>query len=315
MNRFCTLTFSLIIALFQVGCQSESNDSAEAASVNSSPATMEMKRAPVEGGEIEYIVQGSGEPILLIHGAHIADAYMPLMSESALSDYQLIRYRRRGYAGSSPAEGPVETYIARAAADAISLLNHLGIDHAHIAGHSSGGIIALQVAQDAPDIVKSLILLEPAIVKVPANAGPESQEFGDALYELYNAGNSSGALDLFLGGEGVIGPEWRSDLAELIPDAVEQVEADAATFFDLEFIAVGLWEHDEEKLSSMEQPVMYILGTETLPYFRENKDLLVHTWFPQTVDLEVEGVNHALFMKDPQTIAQGIADFLVGEES
>ncbi|MCC2628090.1 MAG: hypothetical protein K0S14_1740, partial [Thermomicrobiales bacterium] len=31
-------------------------------------------RVPVDGGELEYGVQGSGEPVLLIHGSHLADA-------------------------------------------------------------------------------------------------------------------------------------------------------------------------------------------------------------------------------------------------
>ncbi len=57
-----------------------------------------------EGLECEAI--GHGEAVLLIHGALVADAFLPLMREAALADrYRLIRYRRRGYGGSDPVSG------------------------------------------------------------------------------------------------------------------------------------------------------------------------------------------------------------------
>jgi hypothetical protein len=37
-------------------------------------------RVPVTGGELEYDVQGMGEPVLLIHGAILADAFAPLLT-------------------------------------------------------------------------------------------------------------------------------------------------------------------------------------------------------------------------------------------
>jgi 3-oxoadipate enol-lactonase len=50
----------------------------------------------------------AGEPVLLIHAGVLADWFAPLMSQSALAErYQLIRYHRIGYAGSSRPSGPV----------------------------------------------------------------------------------------------------------------------------------------------------------------------------------------------------------------
>jgi pimeloyl-ACP methyl ester carboxylesterase len=43
------------------------------------------------------------------------------------------------------------------------LLRELAIERAHIVGHSSGGLIALQLALDHPELVRSLALLEPAL--------------------------------------------------------------------------------------------------------------------------------------------------------
>ena len=57
-----------------------------------------MDRVRIDDVELEYEVIGSGEPVLLI-GHVVADAMVPLTTQPALSDYQLIRYRRRGYGG------------------------------------------------------------------------------------------------------------------------------------------------------------------------------------------------------------------------
>ena len=59
-------------------------------------------------------------------------------SEPALADrYQLIRYHKRGWVGSTHTPAPVS--VADHAADAAALLDHLGCPRAHVAGHSSGG--------------------------------------------------------------------------------------------------------------------------------------------------------------------------------
>ena len=63
-------------------------------------------RVPVHSGELEYEVQGTGEPVLLIHGAILADAFRPLLTQSALADhYRLMSYHRRGFAGAAGIRG------------------------------------------------------------------------------------------------------------------------------------------------------------------------------------------------------------------
>ena len=85
-----------------------------------------MERARTEGAELEYEVSGTGEPVVFIHGAFIADIFRPLLAEPSLvGRYQLILYHRRGYAGSSHPSEPVS--VARQAADCRALLRHLGV--------------------------------------------------------------------------------------------------------------------------------------------------------------------------------------------
>ena len=124
-----------------------------------------MERARTEGAELEYEVSGIGDPAVLVHGAFIADVFRPLMAEPTLTTrHRVIAYHRRGYLGSSDSPEPVG--VARQAADCRALLRHLGFQRAHVVGHSYGGVVALQLALDEPDVVHSLVLLEPALGKL-----------------------------------------------------------------------------------------------------------------------------------------------------
>ena len=59
-----------------------------------------MERISTNGAEFEVEEAGTGEPLLLIHGSIIGDAYKPLLSESALtSRYRVIQYHRRDTVG------------------------------------------------------------------------------------------------------------------------------------------------------------------------------------------------------------------------
>jgi pimeloyl-ACP methyl ester carboxylesterase len=119
-----------------------------------------MQRVHLDGVDLEYDAQGSGDPLVLIHGSILADGFFPLLAEPRLaSNHRMISYHRRGFAGSSRAQDPFT--IAQQVTDGRALLRHLGVERAHIAGHSYGGAIALQWALDAPPEVHSLALFEP----------------------------------------------------------------------------------------------------------------------------------------------------------
>jgi pimeloyl-ACP methyl ester carboxylesterase len=154
-----------------------------------------LERARTEGAELEYEVSGTGEPVVFIHGAFIADMFRPLLAEPSLAGrYQLILYHRRGYAGSSRTSGPIS--VARQAADCRDLLRHLGVERAHVMGHSYGGAVALQLALDTPGVAHSLALLEPGLM-----VGASAQGYRDSLaqaVERYREVGAAVVVDEFL---------------------------------------------------------------------------------------------------------------------
>src|SRR5690606_31216104 len=83
-----------------------------------------------------------------------------------LRSYRLIIYNRRGYGGSSRVQAPFS--IAQQAADAFALLDRLGLRRVHVAGHSLGGAVALEMARQNPGRIASLVLLEAAVPRLGA---------------------------------------------------------------------------------------------------------------------------------------------------
>jgi pimeloyl-ACP methyl ester carboxylesterase len=265
-----------------------------------------MESANVNGVDLEYEVIGTGEPVLLVSPV-LADGFLPLLAEPALADrYQLIRYHKRGWVGSTHTSRPVS--IADHAADAAALLDHLGLRRAHIAGHSSGAAVAVQLALDHPEYVHTLMLLELALLSVPSGEAFFTQ--AEPAFEAYASGDHAGALAMFM--SAVSGLEWtrcRALLEESVPGAVAQAIKDADTFFGIELPALTEWEFGAEQAARLNRPVLSVLGSETQPLWVEVAEFL-RAALPQVDECTVDGVGHLLHIQRPEPVARGMAEFL-----
>ena len=269
-------------------------------------ATHALERAVVDGLELEYELRGRGEPVVLIHWGVCAAWAEPLMDEPALADrYRLLNYHRAGFAGSDRILGPVS--IAQHAAHCARLMRHLGIERAHIVGHSSSAVIALQLALDSPDAVHTLALMEPAR-PVPATEAQAAfvRDCVAPAVERYRSGDKAGAVDIWA--QGVFGPDYRGRLERGLPGIFDQVVADADAFFAQELPALQEWSFTEEDAARIPQPVLAVRGEHTVPTFPERLELLV-SWLPNVESFELPDATHLLQLQHPRGIAQALASF------
>jgi pimeloyl-ACP methyl ester carboxylesterase len=261
----------------------------------------------IDGTAFEYQIVGAGEPVVLVHGALIADAFAPLLREPALSGrYQLVAYHRRGYAGSGRPDRPLT--VADQAADCRRVLRALGIERAHVVGHSFGGAIALQLALDTPALVRSLVLLEAALLAVPSAA-----RLGDALgpvMALYQAGEKAAAVDAF--GRAIVAADFPAGLEEAVPGGHAQAVADADTWFAAELGALQEWRFGRDDARRITQPALAVVGADSgtlWPGWVEGYEL-TREWLPQAEGFVLPGAAHALQMQNPRDLADAIAAFL-----
>jgi 3-oxoadipate enol-lactonase len=125
-----------------------------------------MPYATIDDVNLYYEVHGKGEPFIFISGTGSSCEYMKVTSVDWFSrDFQLIIFDHRGTGRSDKPDTPYSTRMF--ARDAVGILEHLGIEKAHVGGRSMGGRVSQWVALDYPYRVGGLVL---------SNSGPGSWE-------------------------------------------------------------------------------------------------------------------------------------------
>jgi pimeloyl-ACP methyl ester carboxylesterase len=183
------------------------------------------------------------------------------------------------------------------------------VEHAYVVGHSFGGCFALQLAVDAPELVRSLALLEPALF-----VGASAQAYRDSLLrsaERYRVDGASVVMEEFFRARW---PHYsRAALEQVVPGGFERALADAPTTFELD-IGLTNWTFDKGQAQRISQPALVVLGGDSPklhPRFEETYRQLLD-WLPRADGLVVPGATHLLQLESAEnsaTLARALAEF------
>jgi len=193
--------------------------------------------------------------VVLVHGFAVNERLnwrLPGVTRMLARDLRVISIDVRGH-GRSGKPHRVAGYGPELVEDMTRLLDHLGLERAHVAGYSLGGFIALKLATVRPERMLSVAVL---------GAGwepPDNRAFLDALPKLADdleAGRGIGPLMGNLGAErnkpGLMHQLWVKLLTRYFNDA----KALVALIRSTPQLAV-----DEAELRSLELPVCSIVGS------------------------------------------------------
>jgi pimeloyl-ACP methyl ester carboxylesterase len=107
-----------------------------------------------------YEIAGAGDPLLFIHGLGSScrdwSSQLPVFART----HRTLAFDVRGHGRSDKPRGPYSVPLF--AADTAALLRSLDIAPAHVVGLSMGGMIAFELAVDAPELVRSLVIVNSA---------------------------------------------------------------------------------------------------------------------------------------------------------
>jgi pimeloyl-ACP methyl ester carboxylesterase len=112
------------------------------------------------GVKIHYLVEGQGEPVLLIHGfsANIQAQWgAPGIIRELAKSYRVIAFDNRGH-GQSGKPHDEKQYGLEMVEDAVRLLDHLKVQKAHVVGYSMGAMLANKLVTLHPDRVLTATL-------------------------------------------------------------------------------------------------------------------------------------------------------------
>ena len=109
------------------------------------------------GCRLAYSVTGTGPAVVFIQGVGLHGAGWLPQTEDLSTSYRCHSFDHRGVGASQPAGGPLS--VRQMADDTLRIMDHAGLDSAHLVGHSMGGCIAVEAALTARQRVRSLSLL------------------------------------------------------------------------------------------------------------------------------------------------------------
>lgn len=116
-----------------------------------------MSTAKIGDISMNYTLHGSGEPVVLIGGYASGywqswTKYLPILG----ARHRVLAFDSRGSGSSDAPDSPYT--VKMMADDTLGLMDHLGIERAHIIGRSLGGCIAQEIALRRPQAVRSLTM-------------------------------------------------------------------------------------------------------------------------------------------------------------
>lgn len=112
---------------------------------------------PRRGPRLRVLESGGGEPVLLLHGITLSAVHWaPLLP--ALDSYHCLALDLPGHGGSQPVDHRGLDLRDWYDALLVACLDELGLDSAHLVGHSLGAMLALWLALDVPDRVRSIVV-------------------------------------------------------------------------------------------------------------------------------------------------------------
>ncbi|HET8757989.1 MAG TPA: alpha/beta hydrolase [Solirubrobacteraceae bacterium] len=252
----------------------------------------------VNGLRLDVECSGDGEPVVLVHGS-----WSDLRAWDALAfpdTLRVIRYSRRGHSASEcpPGQGTIADDVA----DLAALVQTVG--PAHLVGNSLGAEIALRLAVDRPELVRSLALHEPgfwslapddpAVIAMRARLAP-------AVERLAAGGREAGTRAF---ADALFGPgAWDGAM----PDALKRVMlANAMTFVDEER-APDYGALDTARLPVV--PTLLTLGEETDAAFVVVTERLA-ALLPHAERVTIAGAGHIPHRTHPDVYAELVTRFV-----
>jgi len=120
--------------------------------------------------EVHHVVTGPADaPVVVLSSSLGATHRMWDANLAALEEhFRVVRYDTRGHGGSPVPPGPYD--IDDLADDVVALLDHLGVERAHVVGLSLGGMTAMRLAARNPERVDRLVLLCTGAHLTPSSA-------------------------------------------------------------------------------------------------------------------------------------------------
>lgn len=282
------------------------------------PPAPEVKVVRAGDVELHYVEQGQGVPVVFVHGS--VDDYRSFepQLEPLSRHYRVISYSRRYNFPNAPSV-PSGNHSALVEADDLAnLLTALGAYPAHVVGHSYGAYTALILAMKHPELVRSLVLAEPPLLRwLPSLPGGKAlyADFMNNMWEPtgreFRRGNPEQAMRTTV--------DWFGRNGYLIEGKPAQFDALPAETRDFIMANALEWQAlttssdaypmlDRAAVKAITVPILLMSGEKTL-LINKRINAEVQRLLPRAKTVVIAGATHEMWAERPDVCRSQVAAF------
>ncbi|GIW13483.1 MAG: alpha/beta hydrolase [Tepidiforma sp.] len=261
-----------------------------------------MPFAVCNGVRLYYEVHGEGEPLLLVMGQGSDHHGWDPVRDDFASRFRVIVYDHRGTGLSDKPKAPPYT-TRMLAADAVALLDHLGIGRAHIYGISMGGRICQWLAIDYPERVGAVVLG----CTTPGDAHGVKRP-AEVDEKMRNRPSDPEEAATWLAEE-MVSPEWLAGHPEYLAFLRERARNPIPGYAQRLHYEASQGHDAWERLTEIRAPVLVIHGTQDRINPTANAELLARR-IPGAELQYIEGGRHGYFIEYREAAGAAVMGFL-----
>lgn len=275
--------------------------------------TYQFKNIDIGDISLAYVDRGQGTPVILVHGSGTTDLRTwGAQIEPFAEHFHVIAYSQRyHYPNAWAGDGADINSTSVHAADLAALITALQLGRVHLIGASYGADIVLHLAVEHPELVRTLVIAEPALLSWLASLPGGHDLFAEYAQKVIPAKTAVQNGDLEQGIRLYIESFMGSGLFDQLPASVHERIRD-----NLRLLAAEPTQIDDlgpditrDEAAAIQAPTLLLTGDESPGMFlRVSVELARH--LPNAEQVQIDGASHLLHVMNPQAYNATVLAFL-----
>lgn len=283
-----------------------------------------MPRVEVNGTKLEYVEQGTGQPVVFVHGVLNDLRSWENQLHVFGSKYRAVALSCRYYYPNDAIPEDTDLSLDTLVDDLAAFLRTLQLAPAHLVGASNGAFACLLLALREPGLVRTMVLAEPpALPLLGVSAPPRPQEILKLLMRnpkeamavlkfgakgigparrAFKRGDDEQGARIFVAA--ILGPKAAANLTE---SARQQIHDNLRPFKAR--LRAGFPPFSETDAHSIDVPALLVTGENSAPILHRITDRLERC-MPHTERLIIGNASHLMYEENPEAFNNGVLAFL-----
>lgn len=283
-----------------------------------------MASLDIDGTRFEYSENGSGEPLVMVHGSASDYRTWQFQRDAFAEQYRAISYSRRWHWPNDPVPEGTDYSMAQHVDDLRAIVRSLDATPAHLVGHSYGGFLSLLLAIAEPQLVRTLVLAEPPVITLFVSSTPKPTELLKLLLRRprtaaaivkFGAKGVAPASKAFRQGDmeagirAVGGAVFGRGGFDRLPEARQAQVRDNSTNVKAELLGSGSLPLEADRVRQVQIPTLLVTGERSLGLFQRLTDRLEEL-LPHAERVAIPGAMHMMHEDNAAAYNAAVLSFL-----